>query len=323
MPSQKEIKTRIASINSTRKITSAMKMVASSKLHHAQNMLANMMPYEQMLEHIFRSFLAADADARTIFDQQREIKHVVLIVCSSDGSLCGSFNANVLKLMEKTINEYIEQVGKDNITIYPIGQKAYERVTKMNLKVVGDYVGLAEKPNLQSCITLAHDLGRAYIENRIDKVEVIYHHFRSAGTQILQCRQFIPFDVPKVIGHDHERILKLDKTNAHAETYLKKRGRKAKDRQTQQPLYDDNFIIEPNKSDLLQRLVPRLAHLFIYTVLLDNQASEHAARMIAMQTASDNADQLLRELNLQYNKSRQQAITNELLDIVGGSAASR
>lgn len=321
MPSQKEIKTRIASIRSTQKITSAMKMVASSKLHHAQSMLANMMPYEQMLEHIFRSFLAADADARTIFDQKRDVRHVALIVCSSDGSLCGSFNANVLKLAEKTIDEYAREVGRENITVYPIGQKAYEKVKKMDIQVADGYMGLAEKPSLQPCIRLAHELGHAFVEGRIDRVDVIYHHFRSAGTQILQCRQFIPFEVPKVIGHDHERILTLEKTNEETKEYLKKRGPKKHGSKNGRPLYDDNFIIEPNMSELLQKLVPRLAHLFIYTVLLDNQASEHAARMVAMQTASDNADQLLRDLNLQYNKSRQQAITNELLDIAGGSTA--
>ena len=138
MPSLKEIKNRISSVNSTRKITSAMKMVASSKLHHAQVMIENMLPYESMLEHILKSFLASEVDASTVYSVERPVKRVALVVYSSNSSLCGGFNANIIKMMQQVINEY-KHLGKDNIIIYPVGRKVAEKVTKLGLTCGGDY----------------------------------------------------------------------------------------------------------------------------------------------------------------------------------------
>ena len=320
MPSLKEIKGRIASVNSTRKITSAMKMVASSKLHHAQVAIQNMLPYEELLEHILKSFLAAEAEAQTIYDQVRPVKRAALVVFTSNSSLCGGFNANTIKLMLQAVNEYDKTIGRDNVEIYPIGRKVYEKAQKLGLKVQGEFSALADKPNVQQCIEIAMELGKKFADGEIDKVELIYHHFKSTGSQVLTRKTFLPIDVESELQSDHERDLTSVIATKESQEYLKKRGERetSHEQEDVKPL-NDNFIVEPDMDTVLSQLIPKLAHLSLYTALLDSNASEHAARMVAMQTATDNADELLRELNLQYNKSRQQAITNELLDIVGGS----
>ena len=320
MASLKEIKGRIASVNSTRKITSAMKMVASSKLHHAQVAIQNMLPYETMLEHILKSFLAAEAESQTVFDQVRPVKRVALVVFSSNSSLCGGFNANIIKMMSRVVDEYAETIGRDNVEIYPIGRKVYEKAKKMELNVKGEFSALADKPNVAQCIDLAMELGGMFYDGEIDKVELIYHHFKSAGSQILTRKTFLPIDLEDELNRDHERDLTSTIATKESQEYLQKRGSRVSEREEEEvkPL-NDNFIVEPDMDTVLTQLIPKMAHLMLYTALLDSNASEHAARMVAMQTATDNADELLRELNLQYNKGRQQAITSELLDIVGGS----
>ena len=319
MASLKEIKGRIASVNSTRKITSAMKMVASSKLHHAQVAIQNMLPYETMLEHILKSFLAAEAEAQSIYDKERPVKRAAVVVFSSNSSLCGGFNANIIKLMQKVVAAYRE---KDiDVEVYPIGRKVYEKAGKLGYNVRGEYSALADKPNVTECIDIAMELGRRFSMGEIDKVELVYHHFKSAGSQVLTRKTFLPIDIEEELQRDHERDLTSIVTSKEAQEYLKKRGAKRQesgDGENVKPL-NDNFIVEPDMDTVLSKLIPKLLHLMLYTALLDSNASEHAARMVAMQTATDNADELLRQLNLQYNKSRQQAITNELLDIVGGS----
>ena len=321
MASLKEIKGRIASVQSTRKITSAMKMVASSKLHHAQVAIQNMLPYETMLEHILKSFLAAEAEAQSIYDQERPVKRVALVVYSSNSSLCGGFNANVIKMMQKIVDEYTAEVGLDNIEIYPIGRKVAEKAAKLGVKTMGDFNELADKPNVHDCIDLARELGRKFREGEIDKVELVYHHFKSAGSQILTRKVFLPIDVEEEWQRDRERDLTTIIATKESQEYLKKRGSRNEGREKKEeakPL-NDNFLVEPDMDTVLSKLIPKLLHLMLFTALLDSNASEHAARMVAMQTATDNADELLRQLRLQYNKSRQQAITSELLDIVGGS----
>ena len=318
MPSLKEIKGRIASVNSTRKITSAMNMVASSKLHHAQQMIENMLPYENMLERILRSFLASEADAHTVFSEVRPVKHVAFVVYSSNSSLCGGFNANVTKMLHAAVEEY-SALGKENILVYPVGRKIAEQVQKMGLKSAGDFTELADKPNVAQCIDIARELGEKFLKGEIDRIELIYHHFKSAGSQILQRKTFLPIDVNEVIGQDNDRDLSHKTVTPEMQEYLRKNAKEEEKKKVESKPLNDNFIVEPDMDTVLKTLIPKLAHLMLYTALLDSNASEHAARMVAMQTATDNADELLRVLNLQYNKSRQQAITNELLDIVGGS----
>ena len=319
MPSLKEIKGRIASVNSTRKITSAMKMVASSKLHHAQIAIQNMLPYETMLEHILKSFLAAEAEAQTIYDQERPVKRVAMVVFSSNSSLCGGFNANVIKTMMKAVEALSDELGKENVEVYPIGRKVAEKARKLGYNVKCDLADLVDHPNAHQCIDLAMELGKRFADGEIDKVELIYHHFKSAGSQILTHKTFLPIDLESELGRDHERDLTSNVTTRKVQDYLKKKGRKHEVADDEVKPLNDNFIVEPDMHTVLSQLIPKMGHLMLYTALLDSVASEHAARMVAMQTATDNADELLRQLNLQYNKSRQQAITSELLDIVGGT----
>ena len=319
MPSLKEIKGRIASVNSTRKITSAMKMVASSKLHHAQVAIQNMLPYENMLEHILKSFLAAEAEAQTIYDQERAVKRVALVVFSSNSSLCGGFNANVIKVMMKATEALSVELGKDNVEVYPIGRKVAEKARKLGYNVKCDLADLVDHPNVKQCIDLAMELGERFAKGEIDKVELIYHHFKSAGSQVLTHKTFLPIDIESELERDHDRDLTSNVVTKQAMDYLKQHGRKRETTENEVKPLNDNFLVEPDMHTVLSQLIPKMGHLMLYTALLDSVASEHAARMVAMQTATDNADELLRQLNLQYNKSRQQAITSELLDIVGGS----
>ena len=322
MPSLKEIKTRIASVSNTRKITSAMKMVASSKLHHAQNAIESMLPYEAMLEHILKTFLVSTPDTDTPFDEERPVKRVALLVFSSNSSLCGGFNANVIKLLQQTIDEYHAKGLTDkDIVIYPVGRKVFEAAKKRGYECVYPYPQLADKPNSEECRNIAKELGQKWLKGEFDKVEIIYHHFKSAGSQVLQRNNFLPIDLEEELNEDTVRDLSSNISTKAAQDYLKKKGQtetQKSNSETVTPLNDD-FIIEPDLHTVLTSLVPKLLHLMVYTALLDSNASEHAARMVAMQTATDNADDLLRSLNLQYNKSRQAAITSELLDIMGGS----
>lgn len=319
MPSLKEIKTRIASVSSTRKITSAMKMVASSKLHHAQVAIGNMLPYEELLEHILKSFLASMPESSTAFEQERPVKRVAIIVYSSNSSLCGGFNANVIRMLCSTLKEY-ESLGKENILVYPIGRKVAEKVTKLGYKPAGDFTALADKPTSAPCREIAVELGKKFMKGEVDRVEMIYHHFKSAGSQILTRKNFLPIDLSTELNSDHERDLSSNLATLKAQEYLREhgRGRSSESNDKVKPLNDD-FIVEPDLKTVLTQLVPKELHLMVYTALLDSIASEHAARMVAMQAATDNADEMLRDLQLEYNKSRQQSITTELLDIVGGS----
>lgn len=318
MPSLKEIKNRITSVNSTRKITSAMKMVASSKLHHAQVMIENMLPYESMLEHILKSFLASEVDATTVFSIERPVKKVALVVYSSSSSLCGGFNANIIKAMQHVVEEY-QKANVPDVIIYPVGRKVAEKASKLGYTTCCDYAEIADKPDIHPCVELAEIFAKKFVEGELDRVEMLYHHFKSAGSQLLTRKTLLPIDVKSELDFDDERDLTSNIATLKAQEYLRKKGRQTSSGKEEAKPLNDNFIVEPDMNTVLGQLIPKLLHLMVYTALLDSNASEHAARMVAMQTATDNADELLRELNLQYNKSRQQAITNELLDIMGGS----
>ena len=317
MASLKEIKNRITSVQSTRKITSAMKMVASSKLHHAQQMIENMLPYEGMLEHILKTFLASDVDAKGSITQARPVKTVALLAFSSNSSLCGGFNSNVLKLAQKAIDGYQKKGVK--VIVYPIGRKVAEKMQKLGVATAGNFMQLADKPNSIECAEIGRQLQADFDNGIIDRVEMIYHHFKSAGSQILQNKTLLPIDIESAMDYDHFRDLKSTIASEEATKYLQEHQKEREYENEKASALNDNFIVEPDMQTILSVLVPRYVNLMVYTALLDSNASEHAARMVAMQTATDNADELLRMLNLQYNKSRQQAITSELLDIVGGS----
>lgn len=292
MASLKEVKTRIASVNSTRKITSAMKMVASSKLHRAQQAIESMRPYERQLTRIMSTFVGSmEGEVDTAYAAQRDVKRVVIVLFTSNSSLCGGYNANAVKAFEKKVAEYRSR-NIEICRVYAMGKKAAEAVGKLKNFDLVDKSALLDHPSYQEAAKVASELMDLYVKGDIDEVDLIYHHFKSAGTQILTTETFLPID------------LHTDSTEEGATNNL-------------------NFIVEPSIGDIVNQLIPKSLHLRLYTALLDSLASEHAARVIAMQVATDNADDLLRELTLTYNKTRQQAITNELLDIAGGSAAQQ
>lgn len=287
MASLKEVKTRIASVNSTRKITSAMKMVASSKLHHAQQSIEQMRPYESKLNELMTTFVTAmEGEVSSPYAVKRDVERVAIVVFSSNSSLCGGFNGNVVKQLRKSIDQYKED-GAEVVAIHPIGKKVAEATRKMGFPLPTDLSSTLDHPAYAPIAELSKSLMEQFETGEIDKVEIIYHHFKSAGSQILQTEQLLPITIS--------------------------------DSRTQQVSDSQNYIIEPSLEVLIEQLIPKALHLKLYSAMLDSLASEHAARVIAMQVATDNADELLRELTLQYNKTRQQAITAELLDIVGGS----
>lgn len=296
MASLKEVKTRINSVKSTRKITSAMKMVASAKLHKAQGAIENMLPYQKKLNKILTNFLSADLPIESPYVQEREVKRVAIVVFSSNTSLCGAFNANVIKMMMQTIGEF-RTLGQDNILIFPVGKKVDEAAKRMGFKPQEVSSTLSDKPTYQEAAELAHRLMDLYVAGEVDRVEIIYHHFKSMGVQILLRETYLPINLTNVVSEE-------DREN---------------EEEVQENEIANDYIIEPNAEELIASLIPTVLSQKIFTAAVDSNASEHAARSLAMQVATDNANELIQDLTKQYNKSRQQAITNELLDIVGGS----
>ena len=304
MASLKEVKTRINSVKSTRKITSAMKMVASAKLHKAQGAIENMLPYQKKLNKILTNFLSADLPIESPYVKDREVKRVAIVAFSSNTSLCGAFNANVIKMLLQTVGEY-RTLGQDNILIFPIGKKVDEAVKRMGFQPQETSPTLSDKPTYQEAADLAHRLMGMFVSGEIDRVEIIYHHFKSMGTQILLRETYLPIDLTHIIDEEEqkEQMNEEQKDKGEAE-----RREVAND-----------YIIEPNAEELIANLIPTVLSQKLFTAAVDSNTSEHAARTLAMQVATDNANELIQDLTKQYNKSRQQAITNELLDIVGGS----
>ena len=296
MASLKEVKTRINSVNSTRKITSAMKMVASAKLHKAQGAIENMLPYERKLNKILTNFLSADLPVESPYIKAREVKRVAIVAFSSNTSLCGAFNANVIKMLLQTVGEF-RTLGQDNILIFPVGKKVDEAVKRLGFQPQETSPTLSDKPSYQEASELAHRLMEMYVSGEIDRVELIYHHFKSMGVQILLRETYLPIDLTRVVDEEE----------------------KQKEEEVQGGEIANDYIIEPSAEELIANLIPTVLSQKLFTAAVDSNASEHAARTLAMQVATDNANELIQDLTKQYNKSRQQAITNELLDIVGGS----
>ena len=273
-----------------------MKMVASAKLHKAQGAIENMLPYQKKLNKILTNFLSADLPIESPYVQEREVKRVAIVVFSSNTSLCGAFNANVIKMMMQTIGEF-RTLGQDNILIFPVGKKVDEAAQRMGFKPQEVSPTLSDKPTYQEAAELAHRLMDLYVAGEVDRVEIIYHHFKSMGVQILLRETYLPINLTNVVSEE-------DRENKE---------------EVQENEIANDYIIEPNAEELIASLIPTVLSQKIFTAAVDSNASEHAARTLAMQVATDNANELIQDLTKQYNKSRQQAITNELLDIVGGS----
>lgn len=298
MASLKEIKSRINSINGTLKITSAMKMVAAAKLHKVQNAITTMLPYEQQLHNILSRLLSDSAENGTAigcdeYITERPLHKVAIIAVASNSSLCGAFNSNAIRHFREIASGYIENgLSKDDLLVYPIGRKMAEAVSKAGFSPQGDFNTLADKHLYKEAADFAKELIDKYLKGEIDRIELVYNHYKSSASQVPVNETYLPFALDQ---------------DGHGETGEAGNG------------YLKNYIIEPDPGSVLRVLLPKVLVLKIFTMLLDANAAEHAARTIAMQEASDNAQKLLQELKLQYNKQRQQAITDELLDIVSGT----
>ena len=286
MASLKEIKNRIASIKSTQKITAAMKMVASAKLHHTQTATERTLAYSSQLSGILDSLLSAEADMTSPLTASRNVKNVAIVVCSSNTGLCGSFNANIWKATEELIHNYEQQ----NLTLhfFPVGKKVAKELQSRGYTYNEEFISLTEHLSYAEAAKLAARMQELFLSGTVDRVELLYHHFKNMMQQIVTHKNYLPLSLEE---------------------------KQAKETATG---YMNDYILEPSVEQLQQLLFPKMLNLQVYTVLLDTSTAEHAARMMAMQTANDNANDLIQELTLQYNKTRQQAITNELLDIVGG-----
>jgi F-type H+-transporting ATPase subunit gamma len=292
MPSLKEVKSRITSVASTQQITKAMKMVAAAKLRKSQERITQLRPFAQKLSAIIQNLSAAqgDADSDNWYSNLREEKRILIIAVSSDRGLCGSFNSNAFKGVLRLVEEkYQSQFRSGNVTILPIGRKAADFFSKRGgFKVINDYAGIFLNLNFQKSKEAGDFIIQGFRESKFDKVEVVYNEFKNVATQILRTEQLLPILPPAA-----------DTTNANPVDY----------------------IYQPGKEEILTGLIPKSINIQLYKAILDSNASENGARMTAMDKATENAGELLKELRLTYNRTRQAAITKEILEIVGGAEA--
>lgn len=278
MASLKEIRGRIGSVRQTLKITSAMRLISSAKLRSAQNAIANMLAYEQALRSVFGRLSACEgvADVVKPFAASTGDRTAVILV-TSNKTLCGGFNANLVKAFEN------QGFDTDTTTVYAVGKYGWKAAGKLGYETE-NLCGMAEKADYGASAALAQKLVTQFLEGKLARVVMIYSHFASMSNVPVKVETYLPL-VPSV---------------------------------SEGEACDNDYIIEPSPAEVLEHLLPKVLRLTLHTVLLDAQAAEHAARSLAMQIATDNGNDLLAELSLQYNKLRQQAITNEILDLVGG-----
>lgn len=284
MASLREIKERISSVSSTLKTTSAMKMVASAKFHRVQGMSASLQVYEKSLTETLR-VLCADTSVKLespFVGAGKQGGKVIVLALASDTSLCGAFNSQVIKALEQKLAR-LKADGAESVSIWPVGEKMAATVNKWSWPVCNDFRNISSQLNPQKAALITDRLMEEYLKGNADNVVVVYNHFYSMGRQVPQERQFLPFDITSTTE-----------------------GVK---------LPDEDYICEPSKHELFETLLPYVLRSRIYALLLNSSTAEFAARTVAMQTASDNARDLLDELKLSYNKRRQQAITDELADI--------
>lgn len=354
MPSLKEIKVRINSISSTLAITSAMKMVAAAKLQKAQMAIQNMLPYERRLYSMLVDLMGAmnisaaasedgsvrgSGSAERGFDQsgdrlslsnrhdmagmdgayslmaQREVRKVAIVAFASNSSLCGAFNSNVIREATAVINEYrASGLGDADITVYSVGRKMAEAMKKLGFPSPADFTKMSDSPSYDAASALAQELFDGFVSGRFDKVELVYNHYKSTSSQPTTRQTYLPLSLA-----DATADIQVGKiTDSASEPYTDKVAEPVV-RQNSPTTETPDLIVEPSKEDLIATLLPKVVRLRVFTTLLDSTAAEHAARTVAMQLATDNGNDLLQELTLEYNKGRQQKITSEILDIVGGS----
>lgn len=290
MANLKEVRIRIASVKSTQQITSAMKMVAASKLRKAQNAIIKLRPYASKLTEMLQNLstsLGTDSDSP--FAQQREPKNVLIITIASNRGLCGAFNANVIKATNNLINDTYAAANKaGTLRFMTFGRKVTEYYSK-RANVYSSFDHIYDKLSFENVAPLAEDLMKAFEAKEFDRIVIVYNQFKNAAVQRLISEQFLPIQPPE--------------TNSVLQNNT------------------PDYIFEPSKEEIITELIPKSLKIQLYKALLDSYASEQGARMTAMHQATDNADELLKDLRLSYNKARQTAITKEILEIVGGAEA--
>ncbi|GGK83717.1 ATP synthase F1 subunit gamma [Rufibacter glacialis] len=292
MASLKEVRNRIVSVGSTQQITKAMKMVAAAKLRRAQDNILRMRPYAQRLNSILSNLSnVRDEDGGNVYAQKREVQRVLIIAVTSDRGLCGAFNSNVMKAVNNLINErYSAQAAAGNIEVMAIGKKGHEYFHKRNMPLAGDYTAVFGKLSFETVRVAAEEAMEGFRTGLYDQVDLVYNEFKNVATQIVRTEQFLP-------------IQESEGTQAAAT-----------------PVESD-YIFEPSKEEILEQLIPKSLKIQVYKAVLESNASEHGARMTAMDKATENAGELLKQLKLTYNRTRQAAITTEILEIVGGAEA--
>ncbi len=285
----KEVRNRIKSVTSTQQITKAMKMVSAAKLRRATDAILQMRPYAQNMQTILSNIVSSvSSDVSLPLAEVRPVEKVLIIVVTSDRGLCGAYNANVIKMARHTIaTKYAAQAAKGNVTILPIGKKGFEYFTRNGAKVIDQFWDIFSKLNFDNVKRAAEYAQGAYLRKEFDSIELVYSRFKNAATQTFIAERYLP--IPKV---------------------EQKKGAKSSD-----------FIYEPSVEILLLELMPKILNTQVYKAVLDANASEHGARMTAMDKASENANELLKSLKISYNRARQAAITTELTEIVSGAAA--
>ncbi len=300
MSSLKEVKRRIGSVQGTMKVTSAMGSISAAKLHKALQKSENLLPYQEEMQRILGILLKnAPEGAFTEFSTERPVRRVAVVLISSNKTFCGAFNSNVVKLLSDCVADY-EKLGlkRRDVLVYGVGEKGAKSAAKAGFNVRGGYARLSDRQPYDETVALVRELTAMYQEGSIDRVELIYNHYKNGTTQVPTRETYLPFSLEQsksapTAGEDGKQGF-ID--------YL-----------------ESDYIVDPDAVTILKRMMPQVLVLKVYAVLLDAATSEHAARMLSMQQATDNGEDLLQELQLQYNKQRQQAITNELLDIVGGT----
>lgn len=292
MASLKEVRARIASINSTQQITKAMKMVAAAKLRRAQDNITQLRPYAQKLRQMLGTVSAgAEVTSESVYKQERPVQRALLIVVTSDRGLCGAFNTNAVKGTLALIEEkYASQARSGNVEIMAIGKKGGEAFNRRGFKVNTAHVDIFGSLNFAAVREAAEEAMDGFVTGRYDVVEVIYNEFRNAALQIVRTEQMLPIMATKAPAGSVSAAV-------------------------------TNYIFEPSEEEIVTELIPKTIKIQLYKAVLDSNASEHGARMTAMDKATENAGELLKELRLVYNRTRQAAITTEILEIVGGAEA--
>ncbi len=325
MPTLKEIKGRIGSVQSTLKITSAMKLVSSAKLRKAQTAIAHMRPYEEQLQRILSAVRSgegkdsfsyakkkADASEKEPFSSSAKAATVIIAI-ASNSSLCGGFNANAIGKVKALLEEY------PGATVHSIGRKMADAMRKAGYLSPKDYADLSEHPSYGPAAELTEILMEEFEKGRVGRVFLVYNHFVSTAKQVPVVEQLLPIMAEDSFSYAKKKADAPEKESSA--TDIKKADAPEKEFSPATKRTGDapeDIILEPNAKELLEALIPKTLKLKLYAALLDSAAAEHAARTVAMQTATDNGEDLLDELTLQYNKGRQQKITSEILDLASG-----